>query len=377
MKIVQLITSMDTVGGAQIHVRDIAIGIKKLGHSVVLVTGEGENIHTAINKEGILHYRNKYLVRKLNIITDIKAFIKLRKLVKQIEPDLIAAHSSKAGVIGRIVGWSLGIPTVFTAHGWAFTEGVPKRKRAIYIVIEKIAGLFSDGIITVSDYDHLLARKNKIVPAQKLYKIHNGVHDSQPPDIVKKDRDVPIIIMVARFAVPKKQIVLLKTLQKLQSLKWNVRFVGEGPLLKKSMDYVKEHGLSERVEFLGNRNDVSRLLLDSDLFILLSDWEGLPLSILEAMRSGLPIIASDVGGVNEVVLDSVNGYLIPKNAEDELIQKVKHLLANPKLRYEMGKKGRRIFETNFTFNKMLDETDAYYEKILENKREKSSIPWRA
>ncbi|QUW23294.1 glycosyltransferase family 4 protein [Sporosarcina sp. Marseille-Q4063] len=377
MKIVQLITSMDTVGGAQIHVRDIAIGMKKLGHSVVLVSGEGKNIHTAIDNEGILHYRNKHLVRKLNIITDIKALIELRKVLKQIEPDLIAAHSSKAGVIGRIVGWSLGIPTVFTAHGWSFTEGVPIRLRVIYIVIEKVAGLFSDGVITVSDYDYLLARKNKIIPAQKLYTIHNGVHDSKPPYVVKKGRDVPIIIMVARFAVPKKQIDLLKALQKLQSLKWRIRFVGDGPLLKKSIDYVKEHGLSQRVEFLGNRKDVEKLLMQSDLFILLSDWEGLPLSILEAMRSGLPVIASDVGGVKEVVLDSVNGYLIPENAEGELIRKVKHLLANPKSRLEMGKESRRIFETNFTFSKMLDETDTYYEKILENKRGKLSIPRRA
>lgn len=374
MKIVQLITKMDTIGGAQIHVRDISVGMKHRGHTVVLVTGIGENIHSILDTEKIRHYKSEYLIRDMNIISDVKAFIEIRKTLKEIEPDLIATHSSKAGIIGRIAGWTLRIPTVFTAHGWSFTEGVPKKKRILYMFIEKIVGFLSDGIITVSEYDGSLARKNKVVSAQKLHTIHNGVHEFRYPKRVEHLNNDPTIIMVARFARPKKQLALLKALQKLQLLGWHVRFAGDGPLLNEAMDYVKNQRLCERVEFLGDRTDVTKLLQQSDVFVLLSDWEGLPISILEAMRSGLPIIASDVGGVKEAVRQSINGYIIPKNDEEELIRKLTQMLTNSILRLEMGNESRKLFEIHFTFKKMLDETDKYYEKVIDRKTKKLAIP---
>lgn len=374
MKIVQLITKMDTIGGAQIHVRDLAIGMKQRGHFITLMSGEGENIHEVLVKEGIPHYQSKHLIRELNLVSDLRAFIELRKIVKELNPDLLATHSSKAGIIGRLVGWSLGVPTVFTAHGWSFTEGVSKRKRVLYRMIEKVAGIFSNGVITVSQYDYKLARKHNVVSRGKLQTIHNGVHDCsylKRSDCFTED---PIIMMVARFAVPKKQLNLVKALQKIQSSRWQLHFVGDGPLLQETMDYVQQHGLSDRVVFLGNRHDVIELLQQSDVFVLLSDWEGLPLSILEAMRSSLPIIASDVGGVKEAVQHMHNGYLIPKNDEAEVIQRLTDLLSNSALRLEMGQESRKLFEANFTFKNMLEKTNAYYEKIVEEKSVKFVIP---
>ena len=364
---------MDTIGGAQIHVKDISIGMKERGHSVVLVTGIGENIHSILEEEGIPNYRSKHLIRNMNIISDVKAFIEIRKMLKEIAPNIIATHSSKAGIIGRIAGWTLRIPTVFTAHGWSFTEGVSSKRRIFYMFIEKIVGTFSDGIITVSKYDSDLARDSKVVPVHKLHTIHNGVHEYKHPKRVKRLDCEPTIIMVARFARPKKQLALLKALQKLKLVGWNVRFAGEGPLLNEAINYVKANQLCERVEFLGDRNDVMELLQQSDVFVLLSDWEGLPLSILEAMRSGLPIIASDVGGVKEAVHQSINGYIIPKNNEAELICKLSEILTSSALRLEMGNESRKLFETHFTFKKMLDETDKYYEKVINKKMEKVMI----
>jgi len=144
-------------------------------------------------------------------------------------------------------------------------------------------------------------------------------------------------------------------------------FAGEGPKLQEAQDYAENTGLSDRVYFLGNRKDVTELLHQSDLFALMSDWEGLPLSILEAMRCGLPIIASDVGGVNEAVRQSKNGYLIPKNDSKELVDKLTMLLTKPALRLEMGNSGRKLYEDNFTFEKMHKETFSYYEKVIKSK----------
>lgn len=370
MKIVQLITRMDTIGGAQIHVKDISVGMKELGHTVILISGSGKNIYNAMDEEGIPHYQSKYLIRNLHVLQDIKAFLELRKILKSMRPDLIASHSSKAGIIGRLAGRSLSIPTVFTAHGWSFTEGVSRKKRIFYMGIEKCIGFVSDGIITVSEYDRKLAKSKKIVSADKLYTIHNGVHEIEHLVQTEQVNSSVMMIMVARFAKPKRQLALLKALQKLQLIDWTLRFAGDGPLLLEAKDFVRKHGLQDRVQFLGNRQDISELLRESDLFILLSDWEGLPLSILEAMRSGLPIIASDVGGVKEAVTHSVNGYLIPKNDEEELLSRLSYLLSDSLLRREMGNESRRLYEEKFTFKQMLNETNRYYNRIIQEKKVK-------
>ena len=368
MKIVQIITRMDDVGGAQVHVRDIVGGLKESGHDIYIITGEKRNVHTSIEQNDITLIYCKHLIRNLNIISDIKAVLKIRKLVKEISPDIIATHSSKAGIIGRIAGYTLRIPTIFTAHGWSYTEGVSAKKRRIYILIEKLIGQFSDGVIAVSEYDKQLALKHKVLPERKLETIHNGVHDI---GIIKqvKDPDKQLnMIMVARFAPPKQQLQLLKVLNQMQHIQWNISFAGEGPALQEAKDYVKSVGLEKRVSFLGNREDVTDLLHKSDLFVLISDWEGLPLSVLEAMRCGLPIIASDVGGVKEAVIHSENGYLIPKSDGDELLKKLTHLLMDQSLCFDMGKKSRQLYEKKFTYVKMYSETFNYYEKTIQEKQ---------
>ena len=171
--------------------------------------------------------------------------------------------------------------------------------------------------------------------------------------------------MVARFAQPKQQLRLLKALTKLQQLEWEILFAGDGPLLKEAQCFVDSEGLNDRVQFVGNRHDITAILQKSDIFLLLSDWEGLPLSILEAMQCGLPIIASDVGGVNEAVKHSVNGYLIPPKDEGELVDKLTALLMSSSLRLQMGEQSRLLYEQHFTFEQMHDKTFAYYEKIID------------
>ncbi|WP_210471210.1 glycosyltransferase family 4 protein [Sporosarcina sp. 6E9] len=366
IKIVQVITQMDTVGGAQIHVRDLSVGLANSGHEVYLVAGGTKNIHSVIEAKNIDVIYSHSLIRKLNIKSDIKAIIELRKILKEIQPDLVATHSSKAGIVGRIAGWSLRIPTVFTAHGWSFTDGVPAPKKSMYKFFEKVIGLISDGVIAVSEYDRELAIKHKVLPEHKVHTIHNGVHDQNVKEAMVYPKETPTIIMVARFAAPKRQLQLLKALNQLRHIQWKVSFAGDGPLLHEAKEFVKQANLCDRVEFLGNRDDITELLHKSSIFALLSDWEGLPLSILEAMRCGLPILASNVGGVKETVYDSKNGYVVSKNDQDELVKKLTLLLTSTSLRLEMGRKGRLLFEENFTFEKMYNETDSFYKVILSN-----------
>ncbi|QQZ07862.1 glycosyltransferase family 4 protein [Heyndrickxia vini] len=364
MKIVQLITRMDEPGGAQIHVRDLAIRLKHIGHDVILFSGSAETAFPELQQQEITHTRVKHLIREIHLIYDMKALIELRRALKAMKPDLLALHSSKAGLIGRVAGWSLGIPTVLTAHGWAFTEGVSRKKRWIYSILEKFAGFISTGIVSVSHYDRQLAINNKVIAEKKIRVIQNGV-----PDIERRKLAAPHInpvnmIMVARFAEPKDYQTLVEVLSKLKTKEWKIHFVGEGPLKRDIELEVDKRGLSERVTFLGKRDDVPEILANSQIFILLSKWEGLPLSIIEAMRSGLPVIASNVGGVSELVQNGKSGFLIEKGDKEGLLEKITQLIDQPMLRKQFGQSGRMIYIENFTIERMVDDTLTFYQQVV-------------
>ena len=126
--------------------------------------------------------------------------------------------------------------------------------------------------------------------------------------------------------------------------------------------------ISDRMVFRGERNDVPELMdRDADIYLLISNWEGLPRSILEAMRSGLPVIASDVGGVKECVLDGQTGFVVPPGEDQPLMTALRKLIQDRSLQREMGKAGREHFERNFSFISMAGKTFAIYEKIARRK----------
>lgn len=360
LTIAQVITRMDTVGGAQIHVRDIATSLQRQGHVVHLITGEQENVHSGL--ESVPIHSVRHLVRDLRPYSDIRAYVDLKRLLKKIAPDIVATHSSKAGIIGRLAAWSLRIPVVFTAHGWSFTEGVPNLQKRFYRWIEKITGSFSSGVIAVSEYDQKLALKHKVISNRKLVCIQNGVPDVDKPQMMRQPNEEIRLIMIARFAPPKMQLRLVEALSDLKTLPWIMHFVGDGPMKEVVENCAINKGISDRVLFEGWHSNVEQLLATSDVFILLSEFEGLPLSILEAMRAGLPIIATDVGGVREAVT-AENGFLVHKEDFVTLKEAIQQLVEDEELRSKMGAKGRELYEKKFTFDNMMDKTLAYYKSI--------------
>ncbi len=362
MKIVQIITRSDNIGGAQTHVMDLAKELQKQGNKVeVIVGGNGVFIDQLINK-GVKVHPIPYLIRSLHPLNDLRAVFEIRKLLKDIQPNVVATHSSKAGILGRIAAWSLHIPSVFTAHGWAFTEGVPKFKQIFYLIVEKIAGSFTNKVITVSDYDRMLSQKHRVVPLYKVNMIHNGVSNI-PISNVTQSTDNPTFIMTARLEKPKNHIFLLQALSKLKDKRWQVYFIGDGRLRLDIEYWIKKLELKNKVHLLGERTDVIQQLQNCDGFILISDWEGLPISILEGMRAGLPIIASDVGGVSELVTDDVNGFLIPKGNKEMLISKLSLLIQNKELRERLGKASRKKYENQFSLPRMIEQTVLIYQEV--------------
>ncbi|WP_144512361.1 glycosyltransferase family 4 protein [Bacillus sp. FJAT-22090] len=361
MRIVQLITHMNELGGAQVHVRDLAKQLDKDGHTVTILSGGSEIVPEDLVIPTVPFVQSKFLVRNIHPIKDFIALLDLRQKIKKLRPDIVAIHSSKAGVLGRIACWSLRIPFVFTAHGWSFTEGVEKKQQQFYRKIEKWTGKISSTVITVCDHDRNLALKHEVLPFAKIKTIHNGVIDTKSTQFQRGMKETVKILMVARFDKPKKQLELLEALLHVKDLNWHMIFAGDGSLKQRSAQFVQEKNLSHKVTFLGNHSNISELLNEADIFVLTSSWEGLPLSILEAMAHGLPIIASNVGGVKEAVRDWKNGFLIHENLSEQL----SILIEDALLREKMGEKSREIYEASFTFDNMYKKTLSTYYHLTE------------
>jgi glycosyltransferase involved in cell wall biosynthesis len=169
--------------------------------------------------------------------------------------------------------------------------------------------------------------------------------------------------MVARFAPQKNQSLLLDACAPLQ-IPFRLQFAGSGPTQPEIERKAERLGLRDRVEFLGDRSDISSVLAGASVFALATNWEGLPLSILEALRAGLPVVASDVGGVRETVLSGHNGFLVPRNDTAAFSYALESLLSDHQLRRRMAANSRRMFEEHFTVEQMLRKTFDFYRQSV-------------
>ena len=365
MKILYLITRSDTVGGAHVHLLDLASRAQADGHTVEVMVGGNGLYAELLRGKGLRVVNLRYLVRPIKPHLDVLAVLECWRAFRRFKPDIVHVHSTKAGLVGRAASKVAGLPVVFTAHGWAFTEGIAERSRRLAVTFEKCAARLSDAIICVSEYDRQLALRMGVGNALLLTRIHNGV-----PEVSAAQRSIPQragarrIICVARLDAPKDHALLLDALAMLEDLPWVLELIGDGPLTQDVQQKARDLGLADRVEFSGLCNDVPTRLAASDVFVLASDWEGLPLSILEAMRAGLPVVASDVGGVSESVTDDVTGFLVPKGEKAILANRLRRLLADTALREKMGRAGRVIYMREFEFEVMYQRTHQVYQDVL-------------
>jgi glycosyltransferase involved in cell wall biosynthesis len=356
MRVLYLITRAD-LGGAQVHLLDLLAGFRNRLDPVVAVGEEGF-FTDSVRRLGVSCHIVPHLVHAVSPVNDWRAFREVATLIQAINPNVVHAHTSKAGVIGRMAAWWSGKPSVFTAHTWCFAEGTSWKWRVVGIPSEKLAGRVGSAIINVSDANRRLAIERRIGRPGRVLRIWNGIADvsqrAQP-----SAPGPPTIVMVARFAPQKNHALLLRAVAGIDR-PLRVLFVGDGPTEPALQDEARQLGIEDRVHFLGSRMDIPDILASAHVFALPSNWEGFPLSILEAMRAGLPVIASDVGGVSEAVADGSTGFLAGPSDLDTFRDRLLSLVETPALRERMGRAGRERYEANFTVERMLNRTLTVY-----------------
>lgn len=357
---VMMVVTRAEAGGAQVHVRDLVEGLSAVLDPLLVVGDEGFLADEARRLDVPVRVLPE-LVRELSPRKDVAAVRRLRELVVQLRPDLVHTHSSKAGLLGRLAARLAGVPAVHTAHSWAFSDGVSRKRKAFAVPTEAMAALWTRRFIVVSEADREVGLRYGVARQAQLRVVHNGVRDSllrARPDAA----GVPVITMVARMAAPKDHGLLLQALAEIRA-PFRLRLVGDGPLRGQVEAMITNLRLDTKVELLGARLDVDALLADSQIAALLSVQEGFPLVVLEGMRAGLPVVASDVGGVREAVSHGRTGFLVPRGDVVALRAHLETLLGDPKLRESMGRQGRRDYEQHFSVTGMVERTIEVYREL--------------
>lgn len=295
--------------------------------------------------------------------SDVRTLVTLLRLVR--DADIVHGHSAKAGFLVRLAALLGGRRRrcVYTPHGWSFwsSGGVVG---GAYLRLERLAARWCRTIITLSADERDAGLAGRVGSRDDYEVIPNGVELAR---FAAPSAPVPgRILMVGRFVPPKRHDLVLRAFAEIHagfpgSELW---FVGDGEGLPAAERLAAELGVAAATRFLGVRADVPDLLAEAACVVLASDYEGCPLSVIEAMAAGVPVVATGVGGVPEVVGDNVTGILTTPGRVDELARGVAELLADEQKAAELGAAGRIAARERFSREQMAAATERVYARIV-------------
>ncbi|MEI6465994.1 MAG: glycosyltransferase family 4 protein [Verrucomicrobiota bacterium] len=362
LRVAFVVTRADSFGGASVHVRDFARVLLASGHQpMVFVGGEGPVVDS-LRQASIPVVVLRHLARPIRLGSDLRALWELRSALKRFRPDIVSTHTSKAGFLGRMAAWSLHLPVLYTPHCWSFVDGFPGAR--LYLWAERFARPFGRRIVMVSENERQEGLRQRIGSAHHLVTVHNGMPDLPPGWRADPGLCPPRITMIGRCEAQKDHFTLLRALARITDLPWTLDLVGDGPLRGEVEAEIRRLDLGSRVNLLGYRRDIAGILKETQIFALVTNWESFPRSILEAMRAGLPVVASAVGGTAESVEHGRTGYIVKRGDVTELAEHLRQLIENRELRITFGTAGRRRYEDQFTFPHMVRKTAKVWEDVL-------------
>ena len=361
-----VITRGDEFGGAQLHLSYIAQYLLKKGYHVEVITGTSGVFTDHLRQHRIPVTRLARISRSVNFINDLLAIWALIRTLYRRRFNLIAAHSSKAGIIATLAARWTNTPVIFTAHSWPFLQGKSTIANWSYRVFSYLTCHLADHIICVCSHDLSVVQRSRFIKECKFSMIHNGIPDLSSSQCSTHSSHTPKtvgLVMVARLAPPKDPRLLLRVMPYVD--KAHLTLVGDGPERNALEALCDELQISDRVEFVGESPTPEIFIGSAEIVLLITRSEGLPLSVLEGMRAGKPVIATAVGGIPEIIEDGKQGFLVESDNQADLASKLQTLVTDIDLRLQMGKRARKTYESRFLDQEMLNRTHAVYQDILQ------------
>ncbi|WP_028550881.1 glycosyltransferase family 4 protein [Paenibacillus sp. UNC451MF] len=312
-------------------------------------------------------------------------FNRLKSIINANDYDIIHCHTPMGGVLARLAARKArkqGTKVLYTAHGFHFCKGGPLINWLLYYPIEKWLSHYTDCLITINEEDYRLAVNHRF-KAKRIDHVHGvGVNTERFKPWTEDEKrearnmlgyaaDDVLMFYAAEFNKNKNQQYLIQALALIQHEAPHAKLLlaGEGPLKEGCRDLAARLGIADKVDFLGYRTDIDKLLPMCDIAVASSAREGLPVNIMEAMACGLPVIASDNRGHRELVRNDLNGWIVAANEVNIMAERIITLVRSKPMQRKLGMAGRQMIEADYSIRKVLDEKRKIYSLFMEEKAE--------
>jgi len=377
LKILRIITRLNVGGPAQ-HAVFLTVGLNNSHLQSKLVFGavnqsEGDMSYLA-RGNGIAFTEIGALKNEAGFLGNLRAFLQLYRLILREKPDLVHLHLLKARFLGGLAAKAAGVPLVLeTLHGDLFTDYYGYFKTQAILMAECLLGhLIMDKVIAISERVKENVLRFHVAPAQKVKVIPLGLdlekfaHHQLPAGELRKElriqRDQMLVGMVGRMVPIKGHCYFLQAAREILQVYLKVRFVlvGDGDLRRNLELECQQLGISESVSFLGWQRDLSKIYADLDVVVLSSLNEGTPISLIEAMASGKGVVATEVGGVPDVIEDGVTGLLVPPKDPKALADAILRLLNDGDLRRSLGERARVSVFPKYDVSRLIEDMKNLY-----------------
>ncbi len=373
-KILYVITKSN-FGGAQRNVFELATHLPKDEYDVCVAFGGGGFLKQKLEEAGVCTRTITSFERDIDILKEFRAFFELRSLMREFRPDIVHLHSSKAGGLGALVARMCGVPRIiFTAHGWPFFEDKNVAWKSAVWLLSWFTALLAHTIILVSEYD--LKHTRMLFIKRKCVVIRTGIGDVK---FHERERARAFLFSEKERARHAHDLFLVTTAElthnknlftaidaviefnETATQKFFYTIIGDGELRNELTKYIAKYNAGDTIKLAGYVDDARSYLIAFDVFFLPSLKEGMPYAILEAGCAGLPVIASNVGGVPEILSDETRGTLVDPRTPKVIVRALAHY-ADTDTRLHHGLSLKTHIEHSFRVGDMQKSTYAIYEK---------------
>lgn len=379
-KVLRIITRLN-IGGPALHVTNLNYYLdKEYGYDSTLLygslaEGEGSMEYLAKNKN-LKTIVFPALGRELSPLNDLKIIWKLFWLIKKEKPDIVHTHTAKAGLSGRIAAKLAGVKKIYhTFHGNIFNGYFSGLKTKIFILLEQFCGLLSTEIIAISEEQKKDLIKYKIVPISKITVIPLGFElarfklDPQQKylrKLLQLSDSVKLVGIVGRLVPIKNHAYFIDIAERVLKKNDNVRFllIGDGELKEELTALITAKGLQQRIFITGFINEVEQIYSDLDIVALTSKNEGTPVTLIEALACGKPVISTDVGGVKDILQHGQYGWLEKQNDADKYAADILTMLDNYQEALSKAKAGQQYILTNYDVDVLSKNINCLYTNSL-------------
>jgi len=388
MNVVHIITRL-ILGGAQENTIITCKVLAQRGHDVTLVTGPalGPELFNQAQGQGYKVVVINKLRRAINPLNDAVSYFQIKKLLRQLRPDIIHTHSAKAGILGRFAGNKLKaknpkLKIVHTLHGLAFHPYQNEALNKFYIAVEKSAAKRTDFFISVADAMTTQSTAVSIGKPEQYVTAYSAIDEDDFLEPISQERrndfrrkygigeDAVVLVTVARLFMLKGHEYIIESAKELSKRFKNCvwLFVGDGNLFDHYKQQARDLGLAERIKFTGllPPSKVPLAIQSSDMLVHCSLREGLARTLPQAMLCGRPAISFDVDGAREVVNEKTGRLIEPRNV-GQLIDACAELIEDENLRKKLGEQGRESVREKFAPDTMVDTIEEVYRKLLSQK----------